>query len=818
MAMVTVAKVAVENTTYQFDKAFDYLVPQHLLKQAKEGCRVMVPFGFSNSCRQGVILALEQTEDDEKRKSVVTVLDEAPFFTSELLNMVTWLKERYFCTLYDAVKLLLPTGLNMKLKTVYSLAVPLTEIQQLCTEEELHLLTFLSHVGSADAELLKKTPELLQNPKLPEQLVKKGWLHKAQEAVRQINDATQKMVRLTERYRDGIQIPKLTAKQKDVYHTLCDIGTASVKEICYFTGVTTAVVQNLVKRGVAEFYDIEIFRNPYEAIEAPKDTQAITLSNEQQTAFNHLKQQYETGKSGVSLLYGVTGSGKTLVFMKLIDEVYQQGKGVIVMVPEISLTPQTIGRFHKRYGNRVAVFHSALSMGERLDEWKRVKNGQALIAVGTRSAVFAPFEHLGLIIMDEEQEYTYKSESSPRYHAREVAKYRCAYHNALLVLASATPSLESYFMAENGRYSLESLPHRYGDAKLPEVIIADMNEQLSTGNTTAFSNELIQALEENLERKEQSILLLNRRGYHTFVSCKHCGEVVTCPSCSISLTYHSANNRLMCHYCGYSVPFTKECPGCHEPEVSYTGSGTQKAEEELCTLFPKARILRLDADSTMRRHAYETKMKAFSNGEYDIIIGTQMVAKGLDFENVTLVGVLSADQVLYSDDFRSNERGFDLMTQVVGRSGRGTKRGRAIIQTYTPENPVIALASHQDYVHFYQQEILFRKAMLYPPFADIVVIGFVGEQESKVAKASQLFLEMLSHLASKEYSELPIRALRPTPAQVAKVSNKYRYKLMIKCKNNLTFRTMLSRLLVACGKEKAFAGVTVYADSNPDMI
>lgn len=416
------------------------------------------------------------------------------------------------------------------------------------------------------------------------------------------------------------------------------------------------------------------------------------------------------------------------------------------------------------------------------------------------------------------REYTYKSESSPRYHAREVAKYRCAYHNALLVLASATPSLESYFMAENGRYSLESLPHRYGDAKLPEVIIADMNEQLSTGNTTAFSNELIQALEENLERKEQSILLLNRRGYHTFVSCKHCGEVVTCPSCSISLTYHSANNRLMCHYCGYSVPFTKECPGCHEPEVRYTGSGTQKAEEELCTLFPKARILRLDADSTMRRHAYETKMKAFSNGEYDIIIGTQMVAKGLDFENVTLVGVLSADQVLYSDDFRSNERGFDLLTQVVGRSGRGTKRGRAIIQTYTPENPVIALASHQDYVHFYQQEILFRKAMLYPPFADIVVIGFVGEQESKVAKASQLFLEMLSHLASKEYSELPIRALRPTPAQVAKVSNKYRYKLMIKCKNNLTFRTMLSRLLVACGKEKAFAGVTVYADSNPDMI
>ncbi len=817
MAMVTVAKVAVEHTTYQFDKAFDYLVPGHLLAQAKAGCRVVVPFGLSDSRRQGVILALEQAQDDEKRKSVVTVLDEAPFFTYELLGMVTWLKERYFCTLYDAAKLLLPAGLNMKLKTVYSPAVPLKEVQQSCTPEELELLSFLAHTGTAEAEVLKKTPGLLQNPKLPEQLVKKGWLRKTQEAVRQVRDATQKMVRLAGPYRGGAQPPKLTAKQKEVFRTLRDIGAASVKEICYFTGVTAAVVQNLEKRGIAEFYETEIFRNPYEPAE-PRDTGDIALSPEQQAAFSHLKQQYEAGTGGVSLLYGVTGSGKTLVFMKLIDEVYRQGKGVIVMVPEISLTPQTIGRFHKRYGSRVAVFHSGLSMGERLDEWKRVKNGQALIAVGTRSAVFAPFENLGLIVMDEEQEYTYKSESSPRYHAREVAKYRCGYHRALLVLASATPSLESYFLAVNGKYTLEALPNRYGTAQLPEVIVADMNEQMTAGNTTAFSHVLLQALEENLARKEQSILLLNRRGYHTFVSCKHCGEVVTCPGCSISLTYHSANNRLMCHYCGHSVPFTRECPSCHMPQVRYTGAGTQRAEEELRTLFPQARILRLDADSTMRRHAFETKMKAFADGEYDIIIGTQMVAKGLDFENVTLVGVLSADQVLYSDDFRSNERGFDLLTQVVGRSGRGEKKGRAIIQTYTPENPVIALAACQDYVHFYEQEILFRKAMLYPPFADIVVVGFAGEQEARVEKASKTFLEMLCALAQTEYSGLPLRALRPTPAQVAKVNNKYRYKLMIKCKNHALFRTMLSRLLIQCGSDRAFSGVTVYADSNPDMI
>ncbi len=818
MTVVTVAKVAVENTTYQFDKAFDYLVPPSLMQKAVAGCRIIVPFGPGNSRRQGVILALEQAEDEEKRKSVVTVLDEAPFFTSELLNMVTWLKERYFCTLYDAVKLLLPTGLTMKWKIVYALALPLEQIQPVCTDEELRLLTFLSQAGPTDANIIKKTEGLLQNAKLPEQLVKKGWLCKTQEVIRHVNDATQKMVRLTERYSHEEQEPKLTIKQKSVYRALRDIGAVSVKELCYFTGVTTAVVNNLVKGGIAEFYITEMYRNPYEQILQLTETETISLSHEQQQAYDGLLQQYHRGNGGISLLYGITGSGKTLVFMKLVDEVYRQGKGIIIMVPEISLTPQTLARFHKRYGNRVAVFHSALSMGERLDEWKRVKSGQALIAIGTRSAVFAPFTHLGLIIMDEEQEYTYKSEASPRYHAREVAKYRCAHHNALLVLASATPSLESYFMAKNGRYSLYTLSKRYGGAQLPQVIVADMNTQLLSGNMTAFSYELLQALEENLVRKEQSILLLNRRGYHTFVSCKHCKEVLTCPSCSISLTYHSANHRFMCHYCGYSMCFTNECPYCHEQELRYTGSGTQRAEEELYSLFPNARILRLDTDCIMRRYAFEKKMSAFQRGEYDIMIGTQMVAKGLDFENVTLVGVLSADQVLYSDDFRSNERGFNLLTQVIGRSGRGIKKGKAVVQTYTPENPVIGLASRQDYVHFYEQEIMFRKAMLYPPFADIAVIGFIGEEEYRVANASRLFLEILGELAIAEYADLPLRVLRPTPAQVAKINNKYRYKLIIKCKNNLKFREMLSRLLITCGKQKDFAGVTVYADSNPDMI
>lgn len=504
--------------------------------------------------------------------------------------------------------------------------------------------------------------------------------------------------------------------------------------------------------------------------------------------------------------------------MRLIDEVKSDGRGIIVMVPEISLTPQTIGLFHQRYGRSVAVFHSGLSLSERLDEWKRVKNGEATIAVGTRSAVFAPFENLGLIIMDEEQETTYNSESSPRYHARDVAKFRCGYNKALLVLSSATPSVESYYLAKNGRYSLNTLSERYGEAKIPQVTVTNMNLELEKGNDTILSSELLQALQENLQNKKQSIVLLNRRGYNTFASCKSCGNVITCPNCSISLTYHSANNRLMCHYCGYSVPFTKECPNCHENRVHYSGVGTQRAEQQLVELLPDARILRLDTDSTMSRFAYEKKLRLFSDGEYDIIVGTQMVAKGLDFENVTLVGVLSADQTLYGDDFRSYERAFDLLTQVVGRSGRGKFEGRAIIQTYTPENPIIQLAAEQNYPIFYEKEIAIRKAMLYPPFSDICMVGFVGTVESKVREASSVFLSLLSQLARSEFSEQPMRALNPSPALISKVNNKYRYKLIIKCRNSKRFREMISHLLIDFSAKRTYSGVTVFVDMNPDII
>lgn len=518
------------------------------------------------------------------------------------------------------------------------------------------------------------------------------------------------------------------------------------------------------------------------------------------------------------MLYGVTGSGKTSVFLKLIEYVLDRGQGIIVMVPEISLTAQTLRVFQQNFGDSVAVFHSGLSLGERLDEWKRVRRGEARIAVGTRSAVFAPVQNLGLIVIDEEQEHTYKSESSPRYDAREIARYRCAQAGAFCLLSSATPSLETYHMAREGKFLFHQLEGRFGPAKMPQVVLADMNEEDYPGSENAIGLTLGEALTENFRLGKQSIILLNRRGYHTFVSCRSCREVLSCPNCSISLTYHSANRRMMCHYCGYSAPLAKKCPSCGGEHLAFRGLGTQKAEEQLRELLPKARILRVDTDSMSGRYSLEKRLEEFARGEYDVMVGTQMVAKGLDFENVTLVGVLSADQSLYSDDFRSNERTFDLLTQVVGRAGRGQYPGRAVIQTFVPESPVLHLAAGQDYFGFAGRELAYRKALLYPPFVDLLVIGFVGAEEALTRQAAERFLRELSQVADKEYRELPLRVLRPSPAAVARMSGKYRYKLIMKCKNTPRLREMVSRSLVAFSDIKEFQQVTVYADANPNRV
>lgn len=809
MSSEPIARVAVENTVFSFDKEFSYAVPDALRAVCKAGMRVLVPFGRGNRKRQGIITEIV-TEETDGLKEILSLTDSEPVLSPDMLKVAFFMKEHYFCTLYDAVKTMLPAGINYRVTTVYG-ANPLGDEQTESLDDEQRRIY--------DYLLLKRKPVKaealteafgLSDTETFEKMAESGVLYKSDEAFRRINDAVTKMVAVNPNA--DAESVSLTPKQSEVFDLITMSGSVSVKEIRYFTGVSASVIDSLCKKGLVHLYDEEVFR--IDSRRADSALPPVVLSDEQQRACDSLYDEYSDINPHVSLLYGVTGSGKTSVFIKLIERVIEDNRGVIVMVPEISLTPQFVSLFSQRFGDKIAVFHSALSLGERLDEYKRVKRGLAKIVIGTRSAVFAPFKNIGLIIMDEEQEYSYKSESSPRYHARDIAKFRCAQNNALLVLSSATPSIETYFYAQSGRYSLNTLPNRYGTAVLPQVVTADMNLEMQNGNTTGFSEVLLKNIEYNLEHGRQSILLLNRRGHNTFVTCRTCGEPLTCPNCSISLTYHSRNNRLMCHYCGYSIPFTDECPTCHSRSLRFGGTGTQKAESDISALFPSARILRMDTDAASSKASYEKMITAFANGDYDILVGTQMVAKGLDFPNVTLVGVLNTDHMLYADDYRSYERSFSLLTQVVGRSGRGREKGMAVIQSYTPDNLIIAMAAKQDYDAFYNTEINVRKAMLYPPFADICLVGFVGENQGETLKTARGFLQDFITLAKNEYPNMPLRVLGPSPALVVKVSNKFRYKLIIKCKNNSEFRKLLSTLLVKYGSSREHNKVTAYADMN----
>lgn len=812
--MSTLAQVAVENTVYHFDKLFTYLVPEGF--NVVPGVRVTVPFGAGNRDRVGMVFALGG-EESSGLKPIASVLDREPIIDCGCLELAFWMKNRYFCTLFEAVKLMIPAGLQFRLRDSYVLSAEFTDFDREGYDDlSWQIIMALRSAGRA-MTMEKLSTALGITRECPEfqALQRRGIVCRVNLAMSRVRDAVSKMVRPIPGFTG-----KLTPRQRDVYQVLTDVGEASEKELCYFTGASSAVVKALAEKGAAEIFQYEVYRRPENLVSDNDGPDTLVLSESQQQVLDELTDEYENAREGsrCALLYGVTGSGKTSVFLKLIDHVLAKGRGVIVMVPEISLTPQTLRQFQRRFGDQVAVFHSGLSLGERMDEWKRVRRGKAKIAVGTRSAVFAPVEDLGLIVIDEEQEHTYKSESSPRYDAREVARYRCAQSEAFCLLSSATPSVETFYMAQEGRFRFHKLGDRFGQATMPEVELADMNWEDHPGSEHAVGMSLGEALIENFRQGKQSILLLNRRGYHTFASCRSCREVVSCPNCSISLTYHTANRRLMCHYCGYSVPLMKKCPSCGSEGLSFRGLGTQKAEEQLRELLPEARILRVDTDSMSGRYSLERRLEEFSRGEYDVMVGTQMVAKGLDFENVTLVGVLSADQTLYSDDFRSNERTFDLLTQVVGRAGRGKLPGRAVIQTFVPENPVLHLAARQDYFSFAKRELAYRKAMLYPPFVDLLVIGFVGGEDKLTRLAAERFLQDLGSLAESEYPQLPLRVLRPSPAAIARVSGKYRYKLIIKCRNGPKFREMIARLLTGFAGLREFQQVTVYADPNPDRI
>ncbi len=808
------ALVAVEGLVYHFDMPYSYKIPFELQDDAQPGCRVMVPFGNGNRKKQGLILSVKpllEAENSSKFKSIAEVLDDSPLFDDEMLELVYYLKDNTFCTLFEAARCMLPTGIGLRFVVSY-----------IANSAESSQFTELNFDECRIYEYLKAKAKFITKDKIIKDLgldiqtdildkmVKKGVLLTNVDAKRKTGDLTVKNVRLAVSEEEAeCVLGTLTPKQKSVLSLLIDIGGASVKEVCYFTGVTPAIIKALDKKNLVEIFDGEIYRKPKFDKSTQKNTSPV-LTDVQEKAYNELLSEYKKDKGAAYLLYGVTGSGKTQVFLKLIESVINDNKGVIVMVPEIALTPQTLSIFYSHFGENVAVFHSALSAGERIDEWKRVKRGEAKIAIGTRSAVFAPFDNLGLIVMDEEQEHTYKSEMSPRYHARNVAKFRCAYNNALLVLASATPSVETYTNAINGRYGLVKLNKRYGKAQLPEVVTVDISDTKG-----AISNELYSALEGCLADNKQAILLMNRRGFNTFASCGACKSVLTCPNCSISLTYHSANRRLMCHYCGYSQPVTDVCPDCSEKAVRFGGFGTQKIEDELENVFPNARVLRMDADTTMARYSYQDKLTAFQNGEYDILLGTQMVAKGLDFPNVTLVGIISIDHQLYNDDFRSSEKAFDLLTQVIGRSGRGDFTGKAYIQTVLPDNDIIELSAAQDYESFYKTEIVIRKSMVYPPFCDICSLTFSSEQYNKSLQSAKNFFEMLKTAVTTEYTDIKINVLGPIQPRINKISNKYRNVITIKCKNNKRFREMISTLLKEYMKSNQFNGANVTVDINP---
>ena len=812
MSATTVVHIAVEQATFSFDKLYSYLWPD-TLGNPQIGVRVLVPFGGGNRTRQGLVMDCVQQEQTAGLKSVLSVMDAQPLLSLEMVSLARFMQERTFCTLFDAVRAMLPTGLYLQVKPVLRPAVDIDPaVLDTLTPNERQMLAFVSKCpGGADQETLLRRLGMEEDAPALRHLLELGVLVRGVDGFRHTGDATVRTVRLLPRDPDA-EMPKLTEKQQSVLSLLEDVGAASVKEVCYFSGVTPAVVNALAQKGLVQIYDAEVLRTPYDTSEEAPPIVSRALNNEQQQAYERLLDMYAARQPAAALLYGVTGSGKTSVYMNLIDKVLEDGRQVIVLVPEISLTPQMMSLFLQKYGRRVAVLHSSLAIGERMDEWKRIKRGEARIVVGTRSAVFAPCDELGLIVMDEEQEHTYKSESNPRYHARDVARFRCAHHNALLLMTSATPSVESYHAAKSGRYTLLELTHRYGDVQLPQVEVVDLRGE-EVGESV-LGPTLLQRMQTCLDNEQQVILLLNRRGYHTHLSCRSCGQVITCPSCSISLTYHRANNRLMCHYCGHSQPVPKLCPTCGSDKIRFCGLGTQLVEDELAQLFPDVPVLRMDTDTTMSRSSYEEKFRDFAEGKYRIMIGTQMVAKGLDFPNVGLVGVLSADQSLYSDDYRSYETTFALLTQVIGRAGRRSEQGLAVVQTYTPDNPVIELAAEQNYTDFFGMEIASRKMMHYPPYADLFLFGFTGLQEQRVRQASRRMLELL-RAAAMSHSDLPMIALDPTPAAVVKVAGKYRYKMLVKARNTKPMRDLVRELMHTLNSDPTARGVSVYVDINP---
>ena len=840
---MTYAKVHIINAPYHIDKAYTYHMPIELSEKVRVGSVVVVPFGGGNKQKLGIVTEICDKSEHEITKPVLGVPGKYMFVDEELLELCKFMKEHLFCSLGDAASCVLPSGLGVKSVKIYTRNPDVMPDDYELNHSSVSVLTEIEKNGKMSETELKKMFGA-GAVSCVRALEKMRLLMSHDDFECKINSKSEKYVVLSEDEKvisdisDGTL--KMTPKQMNVFECLLRYESpCPVTELCDISGAGVSVINELSKKGIVTFVNVDSDRNKELLCDYSDKgySKNFELSDMQKNAFETLSGLYSKSEPAAALLHGVTGSGKTNVILKLIEKVIDDGKNVIVLVPEIALTGQTVGRFTSVFGDKIALIHSGLSAGERMDAYKSITEGRARIVIGTRSAIFAPVKNLGLVVIDEEQEGSFKSDKNPKYHARDIARFRCAYNKALLVLASATPSIDSYYKAKTGKYTLVSLTERYGGVQLPEVLFHDMrnepyfemkgefdeneDEKIAGGIPTTVGATLEAELAENLVNKEQSILFINRRGFRSFAQCHSCGHTFQCPSCSVTLTHHRNKNysrdTMTCHYCGHSEPMPRECPVCKKSEsIVYMGAGTQLLEKQLNKMFPGMRVLRMDADTTGGKFSHEQILEKFRNKEADVLVGTQMVAKGHDFPSVSLVGVINADTSLYMNDFKANEKTFSLLTQVLGRSGRSGKRGRAVIQTYSPDNDVLGLASKQSYEEFYEREILFRKASVFPPFCDIVTITFSGEIENDVINAVKEFGKGLDEAAKGEFDGTKFILYGPFRNDIYKIAGRYRMRYILKCVNTKKMRDMVSSLLMKyMGGLKS---VSISADVNPQNL
>lgn len=810
-----IAKIAVSAANFAIDKPYSYRIPEGM--ELCPGVRVIVSFGRGNRRTEGVVLSVEP-DTGETLKTVERVLDEEPLLSQQMLRLAAFLRERCFCTFFDAIRVMLPAGLWFRAKDTYRLTESRSwkekEVQQ---SDAQKILLFLEDMGgeAPDSALKQLIPDEKDREAAIRYLVRKKWLVDETDFDRQLGDKTEKIAVLASSVEEAMDYASQKMRspaQKSVLELMCSLGSVAVKELCYFTGAKTTTVKRLADLGYLELQDRQVLR--CSEIRPAQLDGPLVLNPEQEAAYQGLARQMAENNPGVAVLYGVTGSGKTSVYLKLIETCLANGKSAMLLVPEIALTPQLLSLLAAHFGQMVAVQHSSLSAGERYDQWKRIRSGNARVIVGTRSAVFAPGVNLGLIILDEEQEHSYRSENTPRYHARDVALWRGLKENALVVLGSATPSVETMYRAKSGSYQLYTLKERYNGRSLPQVGIVDMKEELRQGNDLSLSYDLLDAIRSTREAGKQTILFLNRRGNSRALICVECGSAPECPRCSARLTYHSANSRVMCHYCGYSQPAPKRCPDCGGP-LKTAGVGTQKVQQELLEVMPDAEVARMDSDTVNAVNTHEKILEKFQKERIPVLIGTQMVAKGLNLPDVTLVGVLDADMSLYSGSYRAAENTFNMLTQVVGRAGRGDTAGQAVIQTMVPEHKVITLAAQQDYDSFYELELNLRKVQGYPPFGDLVSITFIGQEEGQVLRGAAKFRDSLAAcLKQPAYAGERCGILGPAPCAVPKINYHFRYRLTLRCSMSRNLRLLIAHLLREFSKDGANRGVSAFADVN----